>query len=467
VADIYFSHKGAGIKKIVLKKYFNKPGEQGGPFVMLDLTKSADSSLALNLPKYDQQFSLRKFSADKESLSLKEGEKGSLSFTVVNGGDLVTTRTYEFTGGSYDFKLRNKVVNNGKHILDLTPELSIADVHGRFQENRYGFYGINALVNGSLEELEVSDLEDAEVQTGKIKWMTLCIPYFMGAVIPSANGADAKRSWRGGKKNGDFYGVMVEPTVQLKPNQTTIQEYQAYFGPRDLRIIEPLGHELDRSIDFGWFDIIAKPMLSFVNYLYDVFGNYGIAIIIITILTKLLFWPVTRKSYTSMKRMQSLQPQISKIREKYKDDKQRIQQETMALFKSNKVNPMGGCLPMVVQIPVFIAFYQCLGGSIELRHAPFMLWINDLSAPDRLGVGFDIPYVGGLPVLTLLMGASMFFQQKMTPTTGDPTQAKMMQLLPLVFTVIFVNMPSGLVLYWFINNILSMAQQYFINKSKA
>jgi YidC/Oxa1 family membrane protein insertase len=235
-----------------------------------------------------------------------------------------------------------------------------------------------------LEEFEVSDLDDAPVQTGKVKWMTLSIPYFMGAVIPEAVGGEDKRSIRGGVKNGGFFGTLLEPTVQLKPGQTTSMQHLAYFGPRDLQIIKPLGYELDRSIDFGWFDIIAKPMLSLVQILYGIFGNYGIAIIIITILTKIVFWPVTRKSYTSMKRMQSLQPQISKIKEKYKDDKQRIQQETMAIFRSNKVNPMGGCLPMLVQIPVFIAFYQCLGGSIELRHAPFMLWINDLSAPDRL-----------------------------------------------------------------------------------
>jgi YidC/Oxa1 family membrane protein insertase len=144
-----------------------------------------------------------------------------------------------------------------------------------------------------------------------------------------------------------------------------------------------------------------------------------------------------------------------------------MNQEVMGLYKTYKINPMGGCLPMVVQIPVFIAFYKVLGGSIELRHAPFMLWINDLSAPDRLMVGFDIPYVGGLPILTLLMGASMFLQQKMTPTPGDPAQAKMMLLMPVVFTFMFISFPSGLVLYWLVNNVLGIAQQYMTNKGKA
>jgi YidC/Oxa1 family membrane protein insertase len=165
-----------------------------------------------------------------------------------------------------------------------------------------------------------------------------------------------------------------------------------------------------------------------------------------------------------MKNMQKLQPKVVKLKEKYKDDPTRMNQEMMNLYKTYKVNPLGGCLPMVLQIPVFFALYKVLLQSIELRHAPFMLWINDLSAPDRLFLGFDIPYLGGLPVLTLLMGASMFLQQKMTPTTADPTQAKIMMFLPLIFTVMFVNFASGLVLYWFVNNLLSILQQYLINR---
>jgi YidC/Oxa1 family membrane protein insertase len=193
--------------------------------------------------------------------------------------------------------------------------------------------------------------------------------------------------------------------------------------------------------------------------------NYGWAIIVLTILVKIIFWPLTHKSYKSMKDMQKLQPKMAKIREKYKDNREMMNQEMMALYKTYKVNPMGGCLPMVIQIPVFFALYSLLGYAIELRHAPYLLWINDLSAPDRLPIGVMIPYVGyGIPVLTLLMGASMFIQQKMTPTTGDPTQAKIMLFLPVVFTFMFINFASGLVLYWLVNNVLSIGQQYYINK---
>jgi YidC/Oxa1 family membrane protein insertase len=166
----------------------------------------------------------------------------------------------------------------------------------------------------------------------------------------------------------------------------------------------------------------------------------------------------------SMKNMQKLQPKVAKLKEKYKDDPTKMNQEMMALYKTYKVNPVGGCLPMVIQIPFFFALYRVLMAAIELRHAPFMLWINDLSAPDRLMVGFDIPYIHGIPVLTLLMGISMFLQQKMTPTTADPTQAKVMQFLPVVFTFMFINFASGLVLYWFVNNLLSILQQQLINR---
>jgi YidC/Oxa1 family membrane protein insertase len=231
-----------------------------------------------------------------------------------------------------------------------------------------------------------------------------------------------------------------------------------------LQILEAAGNELAKSVDFGWFDVLAKPMLWLLNFFHQYSGNYGVAIILLTVLIKLVFWPITQKGMKSMKNMQKLQPKIAKLKERCKDDPAKMNQEMMALYKTYKVNPVGGCLPMLIQIPFFFALYQVLLAAIELRHAPFMLWINDLSAPDRLWIGFDIPYLHGIPVLTLLMGASMFFQQKMSPTTADPAQARIMQFLPIVFTVMFINFASGLVLYWLINNLLSILQQYLINR---
>jgi YidC/Oxa1 family membrane protein insertase len=208
-----------------------------------------------------------------------------------------------------------------------------------------------------------------------------------------------------------------------------------------------------------------------MNQIYKVIPNYGIAIILLTLLTKIILWPLGNKSYKSMNDMKRVQPLMMEIREKYKDDKKKMNEETMALYRTYKVNPVGGCLPMIVQLPVFFALYRMLYQAIELRHAPFFGWINDLSAPDRLfHFGFTVPFMQppyGIPVLTIVMGATMFLQQKMSPPPGDPTQAKLMMFMPLIFTVIFINFSSGLVLYWLINNIFSIGQQYYIQKKYA
>jgi len=225
------------------------------------------------------------------------------------------------------------------------------------------------------------------------------------------------------------------------------------MGPRDPGILETVNYRLSEIIDFGIFDFIARPLLFVLNFFYSFVGNYGIAIILLTVVIKIVFWPLTQKSYSSMKAMQTLQPEMQKIREKFKNDKERLNREIMELYKTKRVNPLGGCLPMLIQIPVFFALYKVLLGNIDLRHAPFALWITDLSAKD--------PYY----ITPIIMGGTMFLQQKMTPSTMDPTQAKIFMVMPIVFTFLFLNFPSGLVIYWLVNNILTILQQYLINKS--
>jgi YidC/Oxa1 family membrane protein insertase len=263
----------------------------------------------------------------------------------------------------------------------------------------------------------------------------------------------------------------VQPEKIIRLGTQHQHDYYLFFGPKSMRIVNKVGHDLGKAVDFGWFDFIAKPCLWLMNFLHDFIPNYGLAIIILTIMIKVVLWPLGSKSYKSMSEMKKIQPLMKEIREKHKDDKKKMNQEVMALYKTYKINPLGGCLPMVVQLPVFFALYRMLYQAIELRHAPFFFWINDLSAPDRLfRFGFSIPFMEppyGIPVLTLVMGASMLLQQKMSPPMGDPTQAKMMMLMPIVFTVIFINFSSGLVLYWLVNNILSIAQQYYIQRKYA
>jgi YidC/Oxa1 family membrane protein insertase len=237
-----------------------------------------------------------------------------------------------------------------------------------------------------------------------------------------------------------------------------------FFGPKQTEVLKSLDVNAQKIVDFGWFDIIAKPLIWALNMMNKVTHNYGIDIIILTILIKIIFYPLTVKSSTSMKKMQKLQPKIMKLKEKYANDKGKLNQEMMGLYKTEGVNPMGGCLPMVIQIPVFFALYKALSGAIELRHAYFFWWINDLSSPEDLFTFHVAGYALPIRIMPLIMGITQVIQQKMTPTTADPMQEKIMLLMPIVFTFLFWSFPSGLVLYWLINNVISIAQQYYINK---
>ncbi|MCI5140476.1 MAG: membrane protein insertase YidC, partial [Candidatus Electrothrix sp. ATG1] len=374
-------------------------------------------------------------------------------------------RYLTFTSDTYLVDSRYVVSNTGAVPLQISPALMMTNgpfVSGS-TSSRYLFSGPTALVNGELEEIKLKKLADGPYPLqGQLRWAAHVDNYFMSALIPgegntgtfSAVGEDKVRT------------VLSGGILKLAPGETKEFRYEGFFGPKKLAYLKTTGYDLAEAINFGWFDILAKPMLYLLNFFYSVFGNYGIAIILLTCLIKGAFWPITQKGMKSMKNMQKLQPKVAKLREKFKDDPVKMNQEMMALYKTYKVNPVGGCLPMLIQIPFFFALYRVLMAAIELRHAPFMLWINDLSAPDRLMIGFDIPYLQGIPVLTILMGASMYLQQKMTPTTADPTQAKVMQFLPIIFTVMFVNFASGLVLYWFVNNLLSILQQQLINREK-
>jgi YidC/Oxa1 family membrane protein insertase len=405
------------------------------------------------------------FASDKETLTVKTGEGQTLTMTAQLSSGLQVTRRLVFDPDSYLFEMSIDIYNFSETALQGSPYMSITSLPYGSAAQRYLFNGPAALIDGKLEEVKPGDLEEAsKTLKGNITWAAYEGTYFMTGVIPEQNeGISLKLSAEGEKVRSLLIGVedVIPANGHLQYN------YQVYFGPKKMETLKEAGHDLERIVNFGWFDKLAKPALFLLNFFYGYVGNYGVSIILVTILIKLLFWPIAQKGLKSMKNMQKIQPKMAKLKEKYKDDKTRLNEEMMILYKTYKVNPVGGCLPMVMQIPVFFALYKVLLQAIELRHAPFMLWITDLSAPDRLFIGIDLPYLGGLPVLTLLMGASMFLQQRMTPAPADPTQAKIMMFLPVIFTFMFLNFASGLVLYWFVNNLLSVAQQYLINKKAA
>jgi YidC/Oxa1 family membrane protein insertase len=406
------------------------------------------------------------YNSDVQSIKLSEDKtKAELRMTAEAGNGLLVERVYTFDNSNFLIDLSIKVKNRSDNLLQGIPQLGL--VNTRFDgvvspANRFLFGGPAAFVNGGLEEVSADDFEEGpKTLQGAIEWAGYEGNYFLCALVPK-DGAGGSFTVQGTDMltRSQLAGTLDT----LQPGTEKFYDYHVYYGPKKLTMLQSIGYNLDRSVNFGWFDVIAKPTLWLLNMFYSFCSNYGVSIILVTVLFKAVFWPISQKGMKSMKNMQKLQPKMVKIKEKYKSDPTRMNQEVMSLYKTYKVNPLGGCLPMVLQIPVFFALYKVLLQSIELRHAPFMLWITDLSAPDRLWLGFDLPYLGGLPVLTLLMGASMFLQQKLSPTTADPTQAKIMMFLPVVFTFMFLNFASGLVLYWFINNLLSILQQVLINR---
>jgi YidC/Oxa1 family membrane protein insertase len=321
-----------------------------------------------------------------------------------------------------------------------------------------GFAGPVAYTDQGFKEIK--DVEKFEPEGLNIKWGGYAQKYFLSAIIPLNEGR--KQLFL----RPTDHSVLVDVTEEVNKSNGSVFDYRIYLGPKEIKTLKAADYNLDASIDFGFFGILAKPLLYILIAVNGFTHNYGIAIIVLTIFIKLLFWPLTHKSYASMKEMQRAQPRIKQIRERFKNDKEQMNRELMLLYKTHKVNPMGGCFPMLLQIPVFFALYKTLLGSIEMRHAPFLWWIKDLAAPDYLihfPAGINFFGIEGIGPLPLVMGGSMLAQQKMTPTMGDPMQAKLMMLMPVFFTFLFISFPSGLVLYWLINNVLSIVQQYYIN----
>ncbi len=463
-----FSSTGASIKSFKLKKY-HLTADPDSPLV--DLAHGQVPLVTIQFdPAGKKDTNPVVYHVDENSLTMEAGASPrELTFRATTSDGLLLQQTFRIDPDHYAMEHGFTVSNPLEKPVEGILKARIANLPPKESTSYYSFIGASLLLNNKYEEIASTDLKNEKSLSGLIAWISYQEDYFMTAFVPEAESQSSflGRTIASGVLEGTW-SIALQPI--LTGNQFSTRS-TLYLGPRDLDILKVIGRKLDLAIDFGWTDIIAKPLLYLLRFFNQYMGNYGIAIILLTILIKILFWPLTHKSYKSMKEMQKIQPLMAKIREKYKDNKEMMNKEMMSLYKTYKVNPMGGCLPMVIQIPVFFALFRILGNSIELRHAPFVLWINDLSAPDRLfHLPFTIPYMtppSGIPVLTLLMGASMFIQQKMTPTPGDPMQAKIMLLMPVIFTFMFINFPSGLVLYWLVNNVLSIGQQYRIIKRAA
>ena len=406
------------------------------------------------------------FVADLTSDQLKVTDSSrDIKFSWRTDDGILIVKTYTFMPDSYVVGLAVTIHNGSNRVIQDKLFVTL-NAKAPGDKRLYAFEGPSALINNELEEVKIKKIKEQNTFGGKISWIALQSRYFMSSIMPRQI-EDA--SMRLALISDKFVSAQyVQPEKKFQPGTRHTYDYQFFIGPKRIETLKSVGNDLQKVVNFGWFDFLARPCLWLMNLFYSVIPNYGVAIIILTLLVKVLLFPLGQKSYKSMSEMKKIQPLMKEIREKYKDDKQKMNQEVMGLYRTYKINPLGGCLPMVVQLPVFFALYRMLYEAIELRHAPFFLWIDDLAAPDRLfHFDFSIPFMEppyGIPVLTIVMGASMLLQQKMSPPMGDATQAKMMMFMPIIFTFIFINFSSGLVLYWLINNILSIAQQYYTQK---
>ncbi|HCC69305.1 MAG TPA: protein translocase component YidC [Nitrospiraceae bacterium] len=456
--DLYkavLTNKGGVIKSWELKKYKDKDGnpikllKQPGSIPPLGLLlEGTQPEAGLSEEALRQYLPLNVlYQVNKRSLKLsKYREKGEITFTYSNN-DLSIKKTLIFYNNDYRVDILVETDGVQSYLFPVGSDFGLSD------KIADGHKGTVILIDADRKEFTAEKLNRPMDFTGNIRWIAQEDKYFTAAIAPIGKKAKATLSEDAHQVKGASVwksGENAEVALRLGPTKNS---FILYAGPKEYDRLRAINVGFEHIIDFGFFSIIAVPLFWVLKFFNSFLHNYGLAIIAITIVTKIPFIPLINKGQQVMKRMQALQPRIKELQEKYKKDKQRLNKELMELYKQQKVNPMGGCLPILLQIPIFIALYSILDTAIELRGAPFFWWIKDLSVKD--------PYY----ILPIVMGITMVIQQKMTPSSLDPTQNKIMMFLPIIFTFLFLSFPSGLVLYWLVNNILSIIQQFYINKT--
>ena len=453
------SAQGGDIVRLELKQH-KASGEAGGNFVLLDdgTTRhqyAAQSGLiGEGLPTHKTLFAL-----PASELRLKDGEdRVELRLQAPEHNGLRVTKVMSFERGSYLIDVAYEIVNESGQ--PVSP-------HAYFQLTRDGVaaeqveaFGVHTFTGPAfyteVGKFQKVDFEDLDSGKGKVPppasdgWVAMVQHYFVSAWLPEQG---VQREYFARPIGGGLYSAgIIVPVSTIEPGATATIGSRLYSGPQEQDKLEGIAPGLDLVVDYGWLTVIAAPLFWVLSWFHSLTGNWGWAIILVTVAIKLVFFPLSAASYKSMAKMRVLGPRLQRMKELYGNDKAKMQQEMMNLYRTEKINPLGGCLPILVQIPVFIALYWVLLGSVEMRHAPWLGWIQDLSAKD--------PYF----ILPIIMGVSMLVQMKLNPTPPDPIQAKVMMAMPIIFTFMFLWFPSGLVLYWVVNNCLSIAQQWQITR---
>ncbi|MEF8834162.1 MAG: membrane protein insertase YidC, partial [Halofilum sp. (in: g-proteobacteria)] len=457
--DVTIDTRGGDLRQASLRRY---KGESGGdePVELLTDTGGDLFVAQAGLQAGDRPAPTHhaEYTARAGEYRLSEGQD-SLTVPLEWSGDGVrVTKTYTFHRNSY-------VVDVDFEVENTTDSAWVGRQYRQFQRHQIpsedqptllpAFFGA-AYYNSEdkYEQIALDDIADEPLQKSfKGGWAAMVEHYFVTAWLPSADETNTYYTKALTDRAQPRYLIGLYSTAkEAASGESTTFSTRLYVGPKDTDYLAGLAEGLTLTIDYGYLAFLSEPLFWVLDWIHSYVGNWGVAIILLTLLIKLVFYKLSEKSYRSMAKMRKLQPKIQQLKDRYGDDRERMGRAMMDLYKTEKINPLGGCLPIVVQIPVFIALYWMLLGTVELRHADFMLWINDLSTRD--------PWY----VLPLLMGASMWAQQKLNPAPVDPMQQKIFQALPVVFTVFFMFFPAGLVLYWLTNNVLSIAQQYYITR---
>jgi YidC/Oxa1 family membrane protein insertase len=459
VTDVFraiIDTRGGDLREVDLLQYPKSPDEGSEPFRLLEEggNQLFIAQSGLRASEGAEPTHHADFQVDQNRFELADdADLFEVPLRWTSGNGVEVTKIYRFRRGSYVVEVEHRIRNEGEedwsarpyHQLQRTP----LQQQSRFLYTYTG--GVLYSPEDKYQKISFDDMQEENLNrdvTGG--WAAMIQHYFVGAWIPPVEQAARYYSRA---LQGDRYVIgMIGPAFNVSAGSEQVTGTRLYVGPKLQHVMEEVAPGLELTVDYGMLTILAQPIFWLLEKIHALVGNWGWAIIILTVLIKLAFYKLSETSYKSMANMRKLAPRLQALKERYGDDKQKLNQAMMDMYKKEKINPLGGCLPILVQIPVFIALYWVLLESVEMRQAPFMLWIQNLSAPD--------PYF----VLPLIMGATMLIQQKLNPAPMDPIQAKVMMILPVVFTVFFAFFPAGLVLYWVVNNTLSIAQQYVITK---
>ena len=461
VLEVKIDLVGGDVVGAALKNYPKTLDDPSDPFVLLErnATRTYVAQSGLVGPDGIDQKERATYRAERDVYELSGSEP--LEVTIEHVGSdsaLRVTKSFLFSPGSHTVTVNQTISNPSGVSAQVTPFVQLKRDSSPAPVASDAGMGMQPFLGSALTQPDQRftkfDFEDmaedpfrADLTGG---WIAMLQHYFVSAWVPDPNSTYRFRTRQ--TQSGDNIIGYTGPALAVAPGETVVVSNQLYVGPKNQSVLADLATHLDLVVDYGWLWWIAQPLFWLLTVIQGVVVNWGVAIICLTLLVKLAFFQLSAAGYKSMARMRKVQPRIMAIREEYANDKAKQSQAMMELYKKEKINPLGGCFPILVQMPVFIALYWVLMESVELRQAPFALWIHDLSVMD--------PYF----VLPILMGASMYFMQKLNPAPPDPMQAKIMQWMPIVFTFFFLWFPAGLVLYWLCNNLLSMAQQYLINR---